>query len=184
MRVASRWPALWLLAASVCCRRSSAPQSTPSVAAPRPGPADLPGVVDPWLWPRAAGASDHEKAIEDVGPYEPLDRGVPGAPLVNTNAHYWTELVGIAWDRDVDIDFDDEPVDLNGDGVVDARITRHIHAPGGILAHPEVFGLTPTPDDPRGRVGRISASTSSTAPTPTTRSNPSTSKLRPRSAAR
>jgi hypothetical protein len=115
--------------------------------------------MDPWRWPRAAGASDHEKAIEDIGPYEPLDRDVPGAPLVNTNAHYWTELVGLAWDRDVDIDFDDEPVDLNGDGAVDARITRHIHARGGILAHPEVFGLTPTPDDPRGRVGRVSAST-------------------------
>ena len=28
-----------------------------------------------------------------------------------------------------------------------------------MLANPALFGLTPTPDDPRGRVGRISAST-------------------------
>ena len=119
----------------------------------------LVGVVDPWSWPRAAGASDRERAIEDIGPFEPLDGARAGSPTVNTNAHYWTNLVGIAWNRDVDIDFDDEPVDLDGDGVPDARVTRHIHAKGGILANPGLFGLVPTPDDPRGRVGRISAST-------------------------
>ena len=85
--------------------------------------------------------------------------GGAGSPLVNTNAHYWTNLVGIAWNRDVDIDFDDEPVDLDGDGMPDTRVTRHVHAKGGILANPALFGLVPTPDDPRGRVGRISAST-------------------------
>ena len=78
---------------------------------------------------------------------------------MNTNAHYWTALAGIAWDRDVDIDFDREPVDLDGDGRPDTQVTRHIHAKGGVLANPELFGLTRTPDDPRGRVGRISAST-------------------------
>ena len=85
--------------------------------------------------------------------------GDPASPLVNTNADYWTRLVGIAWDRDVDIDFDREPVDLDGDGKPDTTVTRHIHAKGGILANPELFGLTPTPDDPRGRVGRVSVST-------------------------
>ena len=85
--------------------------------------------------------------------------GDPASPLVNTNADYWTRLVGIAWDRDVDLDFDREPVDLDGDGKPDTTVTRHIHAKGGILANPELFGLTPTPDDPRGRVGRVSAST-------------------------
>ena len=124
-----------------------------------PDPADLPGVVDPWSWPRAAGASAHEKAVEDIGPYEPSDRNDPRSPVINTNGHYWTDLVGIAWHRDVDLDFEDEPVDLNGDLVPDARLTRHVHARGGILANPQLFGLTPTPDDPPGRVGRISVST-------------------------
>ena len=119
----------------------------------------LAGVVDPWTWPRAAGATDRERAIEDIGPYEPREPDRAGSPLCNTNAHYWTALVGIAWTRDVDLDFDDEPVDLDGDGHPDARLTRHVHAPGGILAHPELFGLTATPDDPRGKPGRVSAST-------------------------
>ena len=119
----------------------------------------LDDVVDPWTWPRAAGATDREKAIEDIGPYERARPGDTGAPLVNTNGHYWTALAGIAWDRDVDLDFDAEPVDLDGDGRPDTTVTRHVHAKGGILANPEMFGLTPTPNDPRGRLGRISAST-------------------------
>jgi hypothetical protein len=124
-----------------------------------PRPADLPDVMNPWTWPRARDATDHEKAIEDIGPYEPVDRRDPTSVLVNTNAHYWSALVEVAWDRDVDIDFDDEPVDLNGDGKIDTRLTRHVHARGGILANPALFGLTTTPDDPRGRRGRISVST-------------------------
>ncbi len=83
----------------------------------------------------------------------------PPLDAINSNADYWTRLASIAWDRDVDIDFRDEPVDLDGDGVADARVTRRVHAPGGILANPELFGLTRTPDDPRGRVGRVSVST-------------------------
>jgi hypothetical protein len=115
-------------------------------------------VSDPWLWARAREATHHERAIEDIGPYE-ADPNDPAAPAVNTNAHYWTALVDLAWNRDVDIDFQDEPVDLDGDGVAEARLTRHVHARGGILANPALFGLTSTPADPRGRVGRISAST-------------------------
>lgn len=165
-------------------RRSLRPRDQPdpgagpgaSVASQAPAhTALLRNVVDPWSWPRARGATDRDRAIEDIGPYErqeppPADHGrmtaraagEPGVPrerVLNTNAHYWTELVGIAWTRDVHIDFDDEPVDLDGDGASDVRITRHIHAPGGVLANPELFGLVPTPDDPRGRVGRVSAST-------------------------
>ena len=34
-----------------------------------------------------------------------------------------------------------------------------MHAKGGVLANPELFGLTATPTDPRGHVGRISVST-------------------------
>jgi len=141
------------------CNRSPAPAPVATIAPAPADPVDLPGVVDPWSWPRAAGASAHERAMEDIGPYEPLDRTDRRAPLVNTNAAYWTDLVGIAWRRDVDIDFDDAPIDLNGDHVPDARLTRHVHARGGILANPRLFGLTPTPDDPPGRVGRVSVST-------------------------
>ena len=121
----------------------------------------LADVVDPATWARGQAPAnererDRQQAIEDVGPFE---RTSPTAPLVNTNADYWTRLVGIAWDQDVDLDFDHEPVDLDGDGKPDTTVTRHIHAKGGILANPELFGLTPTPDDPRGRLGRVSAST-------------------------
>ena len=124
----------------------------------------LTDVVDPGSWARGpapadARARDHQQAIEDIGPFERVRPGDPASPLLNTNADYWTRLVGIAWDSDVDIDFDREPVDLDGDGRPDTTITRHIHAKGGILANPELFGLTPTPDDPRGRVGRVSVST-------------------------
>ena len=112
--------------------------------------------MNPWLWTTASGATDADKAIEDIGPYERMPN-MAGA--VNTNAHYWTSNVGIAWDRDVDIDFDREPVDLDGDGKPDTKVTRHVHAKGGVLANPALFGLTTTPADPRGHVGQISVST-------------------------
>jgi len=116
-------------------------------------------VVDPWRWPRAAGATARERAIEDIGPFEAPDGGADAGRALCTNADYWTRLVGIAWDRDVDIVFDDEPVDLDGDGVHDTRLSRSVRARGGVLGNPELFGLTRTPDDPRGRIGKISAST-------------------------
>ncbi|HEX3696785.1 MAG TPA: hypothetical protein VH374_15500 [Polyangia bacterium] len=134
-------------------------------------------VVDPWRWPRARDTGDREKALENIGSYEKssvastidhpganettvVDAGNEAATVtINTNADYWTRLVGIAWRRDVDIDFDREPIDLDGDGVPDTEITRHIHAPGGVLANPVLFGLTATPDDPAGTVGKISVST-------------------------
>ena len=137
------------------CRRAA--PAAPQAAAPPAGPdALLDAVVDPW---RATSASLSEQAIEDIGPSERARPGDPPSPLVNTNADYWTRLVGIAWDRDVELDFDREPVDLDGDANPDTTVTRHVHAKGGILANPELFGLTRTPDDPRGRRGRISVST-------------------------
>jgi hypothetical protein len=161
--------AAFVAALSIGCRRGAAPSDAPP-AAPAPSPAApgaaraaaealLDGVVDPWTWPRAAGATDRERAIEDIGPYERLRPGDPSSTLVSTNGHYWTALVGLPWDRDIDIDIADVPVDLDGDGRPDTTVTRHVHAKGGILANPELFGLTPTPDDPRGRIGRVSAST-------------------------
>jgi hypothetical protein len=157
-------------AAAAGCRRASGGDGRPAPpraaevaaasAAPQTAAELLSAVVDPWAWPRAAGATPREKAIEDIGPYELAARGAETpAPAVNTNADYWTRLVGIAWDRDVDIELDGEPVDLDGDGRADVRVSRAIHARGGVLANPELFGLTRTPDDPRGRIGRISAST-------------------------
>lgn len=137
------------------CRRAT--PAAPQAAAPPAGPdALLDAVVDPW---RATAASRSEQAIEDIGPSERARPGDPTSPLVNTNADYWTRLVGIAWNRDVELDFDREPVDLDGDAKPDTTVTRHVHAKGGILANPELFGLTRTPDDPRGRRGRISVST-------------------------
>jgi hypothetical protein len=154
--------------AAVACRGVS-PPTPPGTAAPPQGAARPTGpealleeVIDPWRGrdhrsDRSKEARAH--AIEDIGPFERERPGDPSSPWVNTNADYWTRLVGIAWDRDVDIDFDREPVDLDGDGKPDTKVTRHIHAKGGVLANPELFGLTRTPDDPRGRVGEISAST-------------------------
>jgi hypothetical protein len=152
--------ALGGLAVTAGCRGGAAAGTAPSAAPPgarAAGPLD--GVVDPWRWPRAAGATARERAIEDIGPFEAPDGGADAGRALCTNADYWTRLVGIAWDRDVDIVFDDEPVDLDGDGVPDTRLGRSIHAKGGVLGNPELFGLTRTPDDPRGRIGKISAST-------------------------
>jgi len=145
------------LGAVMGCRRAPPRQPAPPSAAPNARL--LATVVDPWTWARAAGASDEDRALEDIGPYEPSDPAQPGSTLCNPNARYWTRLVGIAWNRDVAIDFDDEPVDADGDGRPDVRVTRHIRAPGGVLANPRLFGLTPTPGDPPGTAGRISAST-------------------------
>jgi hypothetical protein len=164
--------ALPALAASIGCRRGANPterraSSTDSTGAPDSGARRwLTGVVNPWSWPRAVNATARQRALENIGPYElphelPLSAGAPAnsAQPVNTNADYWTRLVGIAWDRDVDIVFDNEPVDLDGDGVADTHVSRRVHAKGGVLANPALFGLIPTPNDPRGRVGLISAST-------------------------
>jgi len=150
--------ALLAVVLSVACHRTPI-AAPPHDAAPPPPPVvvdPLETVVNPWLWTSANGATDDDRALEDIGPYEPMPN-IAGA--VNTNAHYWTANVGIAWDRDFDFDLKDEPVDLDGDGNPDTHITRHIHAKGGVLANPELFGLTPTPEDPRGHVGQISVST-------------------------
>jgi hypothetical protein len=146
-----------VLALCVGCKTKPAPRPARDATPPRPAPLNpIENVVNPWLWTSARAATDVQRAVEDIGPYEVMP-GVPGA--VNTNARYWTSSVGLAWDRDVDIDFVNEPVDLDDDGKPDTRVTRHIHAKGGVLANPELFGLTPTPQDPRGRVGQISVST-------------------------
>jgi hypothetical protein len=139
---------------AACHRR---PAELPASDAGAPDP--LAGVVDPWSWPRAQSATTLERAVEDLGPWEPLDPADPRSPAGSANGHHWTKLVGLAWDRDVVIDLDRVPVDLDGDGTPDVHVTRRIEARGGILGNPELFGLVPTPEDPRGRPGRVSAST-------------------------
>jgi hypothetical protein len=141
--------ALMLLA----CGRSVTPRTTTDAGAPDL----LAGVVDPWTWPRAQGATARERAIEDIGPWEPVDPRDPRSPPVNVNGHHWTVLAGLAWDRDIVIELDREPVDLDDDDVPDTRVTRRVVARGGILANPALFGLEPTPEDPRGTVGRVQA---------------------------
>jgi len=140
------------------CHRQ-APALAPGSVSDAGPPDPLAGVVDPWSWPRARGATTLDRAVEDIGPWEPIDPRDPRMPIVNANGDHWTRLAGLPWDRDVLIALDREPVDLDGDGVADTRVTRRIEARGGILANPELFGLTRTPEDPRGRPGRVSAST-------------------------
>lgn len=125
----------------------------------RLGDVRLGDVIDGWGWARATGATDRDKVLEDIGPYEPRRDGGAGRALVNTNADYWTRLVGIPWTRDVELVLHDQPIDLDGDHVADTTVSRRVSARGGVLDNPELFGLTRTPEDPRGRVGKISAST-------------------------
>lgn len=161
MGTLSRTPSVLLIGASLLACRQRQPPGTDGATGGHPtaGVDPLAGVVDPWSWPRAQGASARERAIEDLGPHEPIDPRDPGSPAVSVNGDHWTRLVGLAWDRDVVIALDREPVDLDGDGVTDVRVSRRVEARGGILANPTLFGLIPTPEDPRGRLGRVSAST-------------------------
>src|SRR5262249_33529782 len=127
-----------LAAVPAGCRR--APPPAPAAAATAGPEALLADVVDAWSWAPQKSlderAAARERALEDIGPFERTRPGDRSSPLVNTNADYWTRLVGIAWNRDVDIDLDGEPVDLDGDGKPDTTVTRHVHAKGGILANP------------------------------------------------
>ncbi|HEX7598593.1 MAG TPA: hypothetical protein VF518_10295, partial [Polyangia bacterium] len=119
----------------------------------------MPGVVAPRFLPAAQGASIRQQAIESIGTYEWEDWTAPGSRLVNTNGHYWSRLADLAWTRDIEIHLDNVPVDLDQDGTVDTRVTRHISLKGGIFANPEVFGLAADPDQVAGSRGYTSAST-------------------------
>jgi hypothetical protein len=131
----------------------------PETPLPLPDATLLPGVVAPRLLPTAAQASVRQQAVESIGTYEWQDFTSPGSRLVSTNADYWTNLADLAWRRDIEIHLDDVPLDLDQDGTVDTRVTRHISLKGGILDNPEVFGLAADPDDPPGKLGYTSAST-------------------------
>jgi hypothetical protein len=131
----------------------------PEAPLPLPDATLMPGVVAPRLLPAAARAGVRQQAVESIGTYEWQDFTAPGSRLVNTNGDYWTHLADLAWRRDVEIHLDDVPLDLDQDGTVDTRVTRHLSLKGGIFGNPEVFGLAEDPDEPAGRRGYTSAST-------------------------
>src|SRR5690348_12921591 len=107
---------------AACHRQVTA--TAPDAGAPDP----LAGIVDPWSWPRAQNATALERAVEDLGPWEPRDPADPRSPAISANGHHWTKLVGLPWDRDVLIELVREPVDLDGDGAADTQVTRRIEA--------------------------------------------------------
>lgn len=78
---------------------------------------------------------------------------------VNAAAHYWTDVVGVAFARDALIELPPTPVDLNLDGVPDTTVSFRRELKGGLLANPQLVGLVPTPGDPAGTVGKFSVST-------------------------
>src|SRR5690349_19946586 len=80
---------------------------------PSPPVAALAGVVDPWSWPAARRASATERALEDLGPWEPRDLRDPASPPVSVNRDHWSRLVGLPWDRDVTVAVVHQPVDLD-----------------------------------------------------------------------
>lgn len=78
---------------------------------------------------------------------------------VNASAEYWTGIVGVAFDRDIDLNIPETPIDLNLDRHPDLIFADRWQLKGGVLANPEVAGLVPTPNDPKGKVGLFSIST-------------------------
>ena len=155
---------LGLALAATCARRPT--PTPPQPLADRPArklnplrPELMPGVFAPRFLPAAQNASVREQAIESIGTYEWQDWTTPGSRLVNTNGHYWSRLADLAWTRDIEIHLDNVPVDLDQDGTVDTKVTRHISLKGGIFANPNVFGLAADPDQLAGARGYTSAST-------------------------
>ncbi len=139
--------------------RAQTPVDKAEPPLPLPEATLMPGVVAPRLLPAGVSASVYQQAIESIGTYEWRDFTLPGSHLVSTNGDYWTNLADLAWHRDVKIDLDDVPLDLDQDGRIDTHVTRHISLKGGILDNPEVFGLAKDPDNPPGKLGYTSAST-------------------------
>jgi hypothetical protein len=98
----------------------------PEAPLPLPDATLMPGVLAPRLLPAAANASVRQQAVESIGTYEWQDFTAPGSRLVNTNGDYWTHLADLAWRRDIEIHLDGVPLDLDQDGRVDTRVTRHL----------------------------------------------------------
>jgi hypothetical protein len=104
----------------------------------------------------ALGAPDDWMIQNDyVGPTIRLGDGRE----VNALAHYWSDVVGLPFDRDALVEIPETPLDLDLDRKVDVVFSGKWSLPGGILKNADQIGLTPTPDDPAGRVGKYSIST-------------------------
>ncbi|HEY3242177.1 MAG TPA: hypothetical protein VGM03_02405, partial [Phycisphaerae bacterium] len=100
-------------------------------------------------------ADDPKWANDFLGPTIAL----PDGREVNAAAHYWTDIVGVPFKRDVELDIPAIALDLNMDRRADVNFVCQRSFPGGILANPKLIGLAPTPDDPAGTVGQYSIST-------------------------
>ncbi|MCB9855829.1 MAG: hypothetical protein H6818_09085 [Phycisphaerales bacterium] len=100
--------------------------------------------------------ADDAVALNDfLGPMETSADG----HRVNASAEYWTGIVGVAFDRDIDLQVPPTPLDLDLDRRPDTTYSADWRLKGGLLAHPDAAGFVPTPDDPKGRVGAFSIST-------------------------
>ncbi len=125
----------------------------------------LAGVISLILWVSLPAKNAYSRdvatslALEYLGPNFPSDWTDKTSPDINGNAYHWTHLLGIPFTDDIHIDLREVPLDLDVDGTIDVRVTRKIDLKGGVVANPEVFGIIPTPDDPKGTVGRYSIST-------------------------
>src|SRR5262245_15748530 len=68
-----------LLALCVACETPTPPRPVRDASPARPVPINpIENVVNPWLWTSARGATDADRAREDIGPYE-LVPGATGA---------------------------------------------------------------------------------------------------------
>lgn len=100
--------------------------------------------------------ADEAAALNDfLGPYVTTRDG----RHVNASAEYWTGVVGVPFDRDIDLRVPPTPLDLDLDRKIDTVFSADWHLKGGLLANPGAAGFIPTPDDPKGRVGKYSIST-------------------------
>lgn len=100
-------------------------------------------------------ADDVAWANDFLGPTITL----PDGREMNAAAHYWTDVVGVAFKRDAAFIVSEAPLDLNLDRRVDVTFVGDRALTGGILANPRMVGLVSTPGDPPGKVGKYSVST-------------------------
>lgn len=106
--------------------------------------------------PKVAG-DDHPVRwyLDFCGPTESDPDGHIGLAA----ARYWTDVVGVAFARDIAIDIPATPLDLNLDGHPDVSFSRHCDLPGGLLANADRVGFRATPEDPAGTAGEYTIST-------------------------
>jgi len=75
---------------------------------------------------------------------------LPDGREVNAAATYWTDIVGVPFDRGAEVVVPPTPLDLDLDGRADVTFQGRRSLKGGILANPDLIWLVSTPEDPRG----------------------------------